>query len=134
MSDREERVRKQRAREDRQRKKTLRLTPQQFILQDTARHLSRRESDRLVKEKASEQRLWDEVKALQKRQKARQVIEFVCSDEDSEEDSEGDSEADSEEDSVEDTDWYSCYTLSCLVVLFFVFNLLVIQFVVTRRD
>ena len=134
MSDREERVRKQRAREDRQRKKTLRLTHQQFILEDTARHLSRRESDRLVKEKASEQRLWDEVKALRKRQKARQVIEFVYSDEDSEEDSEADSEADSEEDSVEDTDWNSCFTLSCLVVLFFVSNLLVIQFVVTRRD
>jgi hypothetical protein len=134
MSDREERVRKQRARDDRQRKKTLRLRHQQFILEDTARHLSRRESDRLVKEKASEQRLWDEVKALRKRQKATQVIEFVYSDEDSEEDSEADSEADSEEDSVEDTDWNSCFTLSYLVVLFFVSNLLVIQFVVTRRD
>jgi hypothetical protein len=130
MSDREERVRKQRARDDRQRKKTLRLRHQQFILEDTARHLSRREGDRLVKEKASEQRLWDEVKALRKRQKATQVIEFVYSDEDSEEDS----EADSEEDSVEDTDWNSCFSLSCLVVLFLVSNLLVIQFVVTRRD
>ena len=87
MSESEERLRKKALREERLRKKTLRLRHQLFIQEDTARQLRSRENARLVKEKASEQRLWDEVKALQKKVKARQEVVYVYSDEDSVEDS-----------------------------------------------
>ncbi len=86
---REERLRK---------KKALRLRHQQFIQEAAARQLRSRENARLVKEKASEQTLWDDVKALQKKYKARQEVVYVYSDEDSDEDSEEDSNEDSEED------------------------------------
>jgi hypothetical protein len=83
------------------------------------------------KEKAAEQRLWDEVKALQKRDKPRLKIEYVYSDEDSEEDS--DEENDEDLDKFQDTDWTTCLTLSCFVVLLLVCNLLVLQFIFTMQ-
>jgi hypothetical protein len=88
MSESEERLRKKALREERLRKKTLRLRHQLFIQEDNAKQLRSRENARLVKQKASEQRLWDEVKkALQKKVKARQEVVYVYSDEDSVEDS-----------------------------------------------
>jgi hypothetical protein len=111
----------------------LRLRHQQFIQEDAARQLISKENDRLVKEKASEQRLWDEVKAQHKKDKARQEVVYVFSDEDSETESDEDNVKD--RDKSEDTDWNTCLSLSCLVVLlvFFVSNLLVLQFVLTRQ-
>jgi hypothetical protein len=138
MSESEVRLRKKTLREERLRKKTLRLRHPQFLQEDAARQLRSRENTRLVKEKASEQRLWDEVKALQKKYKARQEVVYVYSDEDSDEDSDKDSEEDSnedsEEDSEEDTDRNTCLSLSCVVVFFLVSNLLIMQFVLTRQE
>jgi hypothetical protein len=65
------------------------------------------------------------------------VVVYVSSDEEPDEDSNEDSEEDSEEDSdvdiEEDTDWNTCLNLSCVVVFFFVFNLLILQYVLTRQ-
>jgi hypothetical protein len=71
MSTSEERLRKkkQREREERLRKKTLRQRHQQFIQEDAARNVVRRENDRQVIEKAAEQRLLDGVKAQVKKVK-----------------------------------------------------------------
>jgi hypothetical protein len=77
MSTSEERLRKEKKREDRLKKKTLRQRHQQFIQEDAARQVSRWENDRLVKEKAAEQRLWDEVKAQLKKDEARQEVVYV---------------------------------------------------------
>jgi hypothetical protein len=136
MSENEARLRKKTQREERLRKKTLRLRHQQFIQEDAARQLSSRENDRLVKEKATEQKLWDaEVNAQHKKDKARQEVVYVYSDEDSEEDSEEDVYSDDEDlDTSEDTDCNTCLSLSCLVVLFLVSNLLIMQFVLTRQE
>jgi hypothetical protein len=131
---REERLRKKTQREERLRKKTLRQRHQLFIQEDAARQLRSRENDRLVKGKAAEDRLWDEVNAqLQKEKARREVVVYVSSDEDSDEDSNEDSEEDSEVDLEEDTDWNTCLKLSCVVVFFFVSNLLILQYVLTRQ-
>jgi hypothetical protein len=116
MSESEERLRKKTQREERLRKKTLRQRHQQFIKEDAARQLSSRENDRLGKEKAAEQRVWDEVKAQRKKDKARQEVVYVYSDEDSE--TESDEDNDEDLDKSKDTDWNTCLSLSCLVVLF----------------
>ncbi len=85
-----------------------------------------------MKEKAAEDRLWDEVKVqLQKEKARREVVVCVSSEEDSNEDSEEDSEV--EVDLEEDTDWNTCLNLSCVVVFFFVSNLLILQYVLTRQ-
>ena len=69
MSTSEERLRKKKQREERLRKKTLRQRHQQFIQEDAARNVVRRENDRQVIEKAAEQRLLDGVKAQVKKVK-----------------------------------------------------------------
>ena len=65
------------------------------------------------------------------------MVVYVSSDEEPDEDSNEDSEEDSEEDSdvdiEEDTDWNTCLNLSCVVVFFFVSNLLILQYVLTRQ-
>jgi hypothetical protein len=129
MSTSEERLRKEKQRADRLTKKTLRQRHQEFVQEEAARQLRRRENERLVKEIAAEQRLWDEVKAQHKNNNARQEVVYVYSDEDSEEDS----NEDSQEDSEEATDRKTCLNLSCAVVLLLVSNLLILQFVITRQ-
>jgi hypothetical protein len=94
--------------------------------------LRRRESDRLVIHKASEQRLWDEVKAHQKQAKARADVVHFHSDEDTDEES--GEENDDYLDTPEDTVCNTCLSLSCVVVFFLVSNLLIMHFVLTRQE
>jgi hypothetical protein len=93
------------------RKRALRQRAQQFIQEDTARQLTRRQNDRLVKAKAAEQRVRDEIKVERQREKRRQQIVYIVLGEDSDEDSDEGRDDDSKP--FKDRDWNTCLT-SCL--------------------
>jgi hypothetical protein len=118
------------------RKRAVRQRAQKFIREDRARQLKRVKNDRLVKAKAAETRVREEIKAERRRreeEERRKLIVYIVLREDSDEDLDDRSDDDSE--TLKDRDWNTCLSLSCFVVLLvlLVCNLLFLQYVFSRQ-
>jgi hypothetical protein len=111
------------------RKRAVRQRAKQFIQEDKTRQFRRGQNDRLVKAKAAELRVREEIKAERRREKRRQQIANIVLREDSDEDSDGGSEEDIK--TSQGRDWNTCLSLSCFVILVLVCNLLLFQYLLT---